>query len=249
MKRKDVEVSESGPALKKAKRAIKRLPPRVANFAARLEFKSLQANGHCVVPNVISKEEVESIKKGFWDWLEGFNTGIKVCDAFDLSINTNDLQREDSKTWTAKNWPPSIHGIIQQLRIGQQGFVWEARQNRKIAQVFADLWGVKPEELLVSFDGAFASFAPKSSEKAWPHVDQGPRLQGVQCVQGFINLMPCDESQGGLVVWDKSHLKHEEYFTKLGKLDAKGDWHKFDEKDMQFFGDCKRIKVCHFFWS
>lgn len=154
--------------------------------------EDLKSEGFAVVKGCVSTAQVDKLVSAYWDWLEGFKSG---------------LDRNDSKTWRPKNSPPSIHGILQQLRIGHQQFVWDARMSKQVCDVFSEIWKVPAEDLLVSFDGAYFSGPSVRPETAWPHLDQGPSLSGFQCVQGLLNLQPCGPNNGGLVVWRKSHLK------------------------------------------
>ena len=71
-----------------------------------------------------------------------------------------------------------LHGmLVQYWGVGQSQFVWDIRQNPKVAAVFAKLWDVEPEELLVSFDGLSCHLSPEVTNKGyfrdnmWMHFD------------------------------------------------------------------------------
>jgi len=55
---------------------------------------------------------------------------------------------------------------------------WNVRQNPKVVDVFAKIWNVKLEDLLVSFDGASIQLPPEitgfgfGDDKKWFHSDQ-----------------------------------------------------------------------------
>eukprot|EP01132_Coremiostelium_polycephalum_P002385 gene2385-2947_t len=105
------------------------------------------------------------------------------------------------------------------------------------------------DKLLVSFDGGNLS-RPSTTigrHKDWAHFDQGHKKMGFRCVQGFLNLEHCQEHDGGLIVYEGSHLKHESFFKGTG-IETQGDWHKFDndprEEFPDYFKDCKKVKVC-----
>jgi hypothetical protein len=55
-----------------------------------------------------------------WDWLEGLGTGIS---------------RDDPKTWQHPRWPPTFKGIINQLEVSHQAFVWRIRGNPRLIKV------------------------------------------------------------------------------------------------------------------
>ena len=157
--------------------------------------KELEEKGYCVIPNVISKEKANESVSKFWDWFEGFETGV---------------DRNNPKTWTCSKLPFSLHGIFQHYSVGHEQFVWDLRCDENVIKVFSKIWGT--EKLLVSFDGVNFSRPSNRSTKPWPHLDQGPKKLGKVCVQGFVNLLDSGENDGGLVVYEKSHLKHTSFF-------------------------------------
>ena len=192
-----------------------------------LDWKAeLAKNGYVVIPNVLDHEKAIVYYDRFWDWLEEFNTGI---------------DRDDSQTWKGDNWPSNSHGIFQNYGIGHAQFVWDMRTEPNVIQVFKDLW--KTEKLLTSFDGANMS-KPSNRSGAWAHVDQGPKKVGFQCAQGFVSLSDCGDDDGGLVVYERSHLLHEKFF-KVHERKVTKDWYKFDtdSDELRFYQSCKQIKV------
>ncbi|KAJ3296626.1 hypothetical protein HK104_001396 [Borealophlyctis nickersoniae] len=99
---------------------------------------SLAENGFTVV-NVMGPNTAELRYNEFWDWLEALGSGIS---------------RDHPRTWDAqKNWPHHVHGIIKSYGIGQADFIWKCRTEPAIRQVFAKIWNVDEEDLIVSFDG------------------------------------------------------------------------------------------------
>eukprot|EP01133_Synstelium_polycarpum_P013335 gene13335-15682_t len=188
--------------------------------------KHLHDHGWAVVPQVVAEERCDGYRAAFWKWIEDFKTGVK---------------RDKPKTWTNDMWPANIHGIFQHYALGQQQFVWDIRTEQAIIDVFTQIYGT--DELLVSFDGGNLS-RPGHSSKPWPHFDQGSGKFGFRCIQGFLNLIDCQSEDGGLLVYDKSHLVHDAFFTETG-INSHGDWYKFDEDPakMPHFKDCKLVKV------
>ena len=98
-------------------------------------LNKLNNDGYCVIPNILSCTECEQTITKIWEWLSELNTGIN---------------RKDPLTWKAKYWPPSKHGIIHQLPVGQEEFAWNIRSNPNVIKVFEDIW--KTKDLLSSFD-------------------------------------------------------------------------------------------------
>ncbi len=53
--------------------------------------------------------------------------------------------------------------------------------------MFAELYGTN--ELLSSFDSINVTRPGTNAKGGWLHVDQAPLKQGVQCIQGLVNLV------------------------------------------------------------
>jgi hypothetical protein len=138
--------------------------------------------------------------------------------------------------------------------VSHERFVWDARLEPGVLSAFSQIWGT--EDLLVSFDGINitlplpTSTRPKPSR--WPHQDQSPLIPGFHCAQSILNLLPNGPSDGGLVVFSKSHLLNDEFFA-TNSTDKKAewgsvpdDWHGFDEGELQWFKGrgCGEVKVC-----
>eukprot|EP01132_Coremiostelium_polycephalum_P007919 gene7919-9745_t len=191
--------------------------------------KHLYNNGWAVVKNVVPKERVEHYGSEFWSWMEGFGTGIK---------------RNVKSTWNDENWPPSLHyGLFQGYSLGHNQFIWDVRSEESIINVFKEIY--QTDKLLVSFDGGNFTKPRSNIEKPWQHFDQGLKKQGFHCIQGFLNLQDCGPHDGGLIVYEGSHLKHKEYFEKTPPSHSK-DFVRIEVEpnDLPLFKDCKKIKVC-----
>jgi len=181
----------------------------------------LTEHGWCVVPNCF---EPERYVDEFWAWMESFGTGI---------------ERGNSQTWSAANWPHSMHGLIQHFKIGHAPFAWAIRAEPKILEVFALIYGVPASELLASFDGGNLSRPGQS--KAWPHLDQGSKSSEFACYQGLAALT---SNNGGLCVYDKSHLQHGKFFKKTG-INSHGNWYKLSAADQAWYAkqDCDTVLI------
>lgn len=172
----------------------------------------LQEKGWVVIPDILASNQVQNCRDGLWEWLERLSDGK--------------VKQHNPKTWKPFNrWPTNMHGLFQHFRAGHLKVVWALRQYPPLVQIFADLWNVHPEELLVSFDG-LALTVPGHRRSNWGHTDQAPNKKDLCCVQGQIVLYNSGENDGGLVVWDKSHLAHEGYFKSIGNKSG-NNWYKF----------------------
>ena len=69
---------------------------------------------------IMCREECKEYEDGFWNWMEGLETGVK---------------RDDPKTWEYPNWPPSFRGIINSLEVAHQAFVWKVRKHPRVTEV------------------------------------------------------------------------------------------------------------------
>lgn len=121
-------------------------------------------------------------------------------------------------------------------------------------EAFERIWGTK--ELLASFDGINHTLPLPEGKRLpstpWPHMDQNPHLQGLQCAQGIINFAPNGPEDGGLVVL-KGSQKLTETFFKTHSMEKKAkwgtvpdDWNGFDPEEVAWFKErgAEEIKVC-----
>ena len=128
-----------------------------------------------------------------------------------------------------------------------KSFTWGCRSEPAVIDTFAKLFGT--EDLLVSFDAVNVSLANRKDQKpvpAWAHQDQGgsdapangmwsvnltaivsrvdPERPGFRCVQGFVNLAPSGDEDGGLVVLKEGHKISNEYHDTFREEDRGFRW-------------------------
>ncbi len=175
--------------------------------------RDLDNNGWCIIPNVLTNEEVEEAKKLFYAWQ-------KTIPEHDLMHNSIDP-----------------HGIYKHHEIGHQEHAWYIRTNPNVQEIFKKIWGT--DDLVVSFDGT--CYIPKTWEKIdtiWTHSDQAPTINKLACYQGFVSLT--DNKERTLVVYDKTHLIHHKYF-KIKNNTSTENWQRIDKKDVEEADILKRI--------
>lgn len=197
--------------------------------------EELEENGYAVVPKYVNDIETERIKKSLIKFICGLN------------MNGN-LDENDRKTWTNKNLPFNIHGIIKHYGIGQCQALWDIREH--LADLFEAIHGTS--KLLTSFDGA-CLLVPNSKCTEAIHTDQSPIIERKDkdfiSIQGIFNMEDCGENDGGLVVYKGSHKQHSKYFDD-NNINSKENWYIFDSKKVKnetgvdFLEKFKRIKVC-----
>ena len=197
-------------------------PPLVVSQHAPA-MRRLADDGFAVIENVLSPEKCVEYRTSIYAYLR--NCGVDMDDPT--------IKRAQY---------PNVHGIIQQLEVGQCNGVWGVRQEETITDVFAEMFGTN--DLLVSFDGVCV-MPPhhRDSGKRWLHVDQSHRKLGRHCIQGYINLTTShDECSGSLMVIPRSHHRHTGFAQTLSAPKAE-DWYKFEEHELASLGDAEPQRV------
>lgn len=174
----------------------------------------LQANGYLVVPNVLSADEVDTALGMFKNWqktIPNHDTIHRKCDP---------------------------HGIYKHHQAGHQEHAWYIRTRPNVKQVFADIW--ETDELVVGFDGScWIPKDHKGKDNFWCHSDQSPKDKGLTCYQGIIGLT--DNRERTLVVWDKTHLIHHEFFKALGREKQSSAWQKVPQENEESLKPLRRV--------
>ena len=176
------------------------------------KFKPLAENGFQHFKGVVSPKECQRIELLMWKYMESLGIGIEMKDP-----STYD---------NFKKIPNNHGGLLQRLGVGQCTAVWAARLNKEVIRIFSELWGVPPEDLVVSFDGMFFGFAGdhrtgegsfrpyRKGGKNWRHFDAGPHRAGnlgQNCPQAILCVGDMPAEGTTLEVWEKSHLVFDEF--------------------------------------
>lgn len=184
--------------------------------------------GVATIPNVISQEELESLRNDLWDVLAHLTQNMETP-----------ISRDDPSSWkTYFNLHPNKGMLLQHWGIGHSQLAWNIRQNPNVATPFSKLWGVENNELLTSFDGMSWQPKPEITNKrmvrSWFHVDQSFTKKGLKCYQGQVLLYDVEEGDATLRILEKSHNYHEDFGKKFNKTD-KSDWYKLESKSQEEF--------------
>ncbi|CAF0728142.1 unnamed protein product [Adineta steineri] len=165
-------------------------------------LRHLQQHGYTVISDVLDESEVNIAKNLIWQHLEGLKSPYKI-------------KRGQIQTWN--QWPGRHEaGIVEDFGSGNSQAQWFVRSVPAVKDVFAEIWQTR--DLLCSMDG-IGIFRPwhlnpqvqrrdiENNTNPWKtvganwHVDQSPVTKPDRvCVQGIINLLPADETTGGLMV-------------------------------------------------
>lgn len=216
---------------------------------SKIDFSHLREHGYQVIDMpVLTHKECEDRISEFWDWLESLGRGIK---------------RNDPKTWMRQAWPANIHGIVQYPSAAHARPTWKIRSHHNVVNVFSQLWQTPPEQMQTSFDRVCIQRPTTRTmpQKPWLHMDQGARLRGERCVQGFVTLKDMPATGGTLVVMPGSHRLHEEFFDafpdrvsidvtdeETGETKKKtfsDNWVKFTQDELDWWKEsgCEPVRI------
>ena len=105
--------------------------------------------------------------------------------------------------------------------------------------MFKKIWNT--DKLVVSFDGScYISKECNKTDNIWTHTDQAPNSKGLQCYQGFVALTSNRERT--LVVYEGSHLLHEQYF-KERNISSSKNWQLIDEEYLESISTQKKALI------
>lgn len=176
-------------------------------------IREIEDNGYCVIPDVLTHEEVETAKSMFYDWQNTIPNHDHIHGLIDP------------------------HGIYKFHEAGHQRHAWYLRTRSNIQAVFKKLWNT--DDLICSYDGScYISKSCKKKDRHWIHSDQAPDTEGLQCIQGFVSLT--DNKERTFVIYEKSHLYHSEYF-KERQIYSKKNWHLIDHETLDRMRNQRRV--------
>ncbi|KAK4699933.1 hypothetical protein P7C70_g6324, partial [Phenoliferia sp. Uapishka_3] len=194
-------------------------------------LQELRRDGFAIIRGAVSPERSNEYASAALSWAESFPLGFK---------------KEDPSTWDADHLP--IHytgGLFTGYAVAHEDFVWRARQEEKISQAFAEIWGTS--KLICSFDAINISLpqGPHGRKDIvptvrWPHQDQNPRKTNFELVQGLLAVTESGKDDGGLIVLKGTHLLQERFFRESGGIKAEQDsgdenHYFYTEDDIKWF--------------
>lgn len=192
---------------------VEKLEIQIFDLLIEKYIIDLKKNGYVVIPTVISEEEVTIAKELFYKWKNTIVNHDKIHSLIDP------------------------HGIYKFHQIGHQQHAWYLRTRKNIINIFKKLWNT--DELIVSFDGS--CYIPKEFSKKdniWTHTDQAADSKGLQCYQSFVSLTK--NSERTIVLYETSHLLHEEYFKEKNITGSK-NWNLIDKTYLEKIKHTKRV--------
>lgn len=200
---------------------------------------TLKKMGVAVLPSVLNEEECLQMNKGMWDTAEFLTSGLK-----------NPIKRDDPNTYKSIFDLGLKHGgLIQHHQWAHAQYVWDVRQNPKVAGVYKELYG---DDLLVSYDGVNVSLGPIMSSprrgffrgKSWLHTDQQLCDSSFKCVQSWVTANRIDVGDATLRFLSGSHLLHEKMAEEFDLKHIKEDWFIFQPEHIDWFKEQGCVDTC-----
>jgi hypothetical protein len=202
----------------------------------------LEEYGVAIIPKVLNPEEIKQFNTG----------GSKMLSTITANFPDGPVSFEDETSWRRFYTLMPLHSmLLQHFEVGHSQHMWDVRQNPKVAGIFAKLWSVKPEELLVSFSGMSIHFPPEVTNRGWfrsndwLHCDQDFRNSEFNSVQSWVTGYDITEEDATLRALLGSHKLHHQFYLKFKKqFNFTGNWHQFSTpEERQFYKDCQEIAV------
>jgi|LauGreSBDMM110SN_4_FD.fasta_scaffold07016_2 ectoine hydroxylase-related dioxygenase (phytanoyl-CoA dioxygenase family) len=190
----------------------------------------LDQYGIVIIPNILNEKECKEMLNGTWNFFE------YVTNQWETPIDRNKIN-----TWKyLLDLKPNMDMMYQKWNIGHSQHLWDIRTNMKVVNIFADFWNVKPENLLVSFDGM--SFLPPpeytnfgwSDSKTWFHLDQTITKPYFDGIQSWITGYDVDDGDSTLIFYEGSHKLINNFVKQFG-IRTKSDWFLLKKEEENFF--------------
>jgi len=162
------------------------------------------------------------------------------------------VKRSDLSTWSEISQLYLNHEhlalLVQFWYIGHCQMNWNVRQNPKVVDVFAKIWNVNPEDLLVSFDGASIQLPPEitgfgfGDDKKWFHSDQNYDDKHFKYVQSWVTSYDVKSDDATLAILEGSH-KYFDEFSSYFNIDKK--LRGFSKEHLEFLNNkgCYEVKI------
>lgn len=192
--------------------------------------------GVAIVKDVLSEEEIEDMRDGMFSYLE------YITQDFEIPIDRNDSDTYEEFFKII----PNRGMLMQHWQIGHAQFVWNLRQNPKVADIFAKIWDCQPEELLVSFDGAAFHFPPEITNRGkfkefWYHTDQSYTRPDFECIQSWVTAYDVREGDATLAFIEGSNKYHKN-FAEEYDITNPSDWNLITDEGLFYYTQTLGLK-------
>lgn len=189
----------------------------------------LEEHGVAVLPAWMDDAFCDRMEELAWKYLGEITAGWE-----------RPLRRDDPQSWRGIFRLGIKHGMLtQHFGVGQSELAWFVRQHPRVVDVFAKLWGVDPEDLLSSFDGASFHLPSETTSRGWfrqtwYHCDHNVERPDFESAQGWVTANGVRREDATLAVLRGSHRYHQAFRERFG-VTSKGDWHKLTAEQVQWF--------------
>ena len=177
--------------------------------------ETLEQFGVAIIPNVINEEQCKVMRDGLWESIEHITQHFEVP-----------MKRDDVSTWKSFPLLFALHSmLIQRYQLSYSQYYWDLRQNTDIVDIFANLWNVKRDELLVSFDGLSLHLPPEKTGRgwfknnSWMHCDSNMTSNETECVQSFLTANEIREGDATFTFLEGSHKLKKKVAKKFNIQD------------------------------
>jgi hypothetical protein len=205
----------------------------------------LDTNGVAIVPGVLSEQECFQLESGMWDFFEHITSDWSSTDQ---DSELKPVNRNKPETWRQLfELQPKKGQLYQHFDIGHSQFAWDVRQNPNVAEVFASIYSVPSNDLLVSYDGASFHMPPEITGRGYAqseanapthHVDQSFGAPDLRCVQGWVTARDIDDGDATLSFIPKSHNLHVQFGNEHPETKAlKKHWYSMSDEEQQWYLD------------
>lgn len=204
--------------------------PYMASSVKQVAEK-LEQFGVCIL-QVLTVEECDALECSMWRWLEHVTSQL-----------AKPVSRDRPETYRSFYELQPSHGmLLQHWGVGHSQFAWTVRQHPRVLQVFAELWGCAPMDLLTSFDGAAISLPHEVTRRGffrgntWLHTDQSYLRNAYECVQAWVTAREVNEGDATLAFIPGSHKLHGAFAAHFGAaVQQKPDWFKLSSVQQQWY--------------
>jgi ectoine hydroxylase-related dioxygenase (phytanoyl-CoA dioxygenase family) len=202
----------------------------------------LNKYGVAIIPNVLSLDECDKMENDMWNYLEHISQEWE-----------DPIIRDDTSTYAqiSKLYYDyeNIALLINFWLISHSELCWKARENTKIVEIFANIWSVKQDELLVSFDGASIQLPPEITgfgfgNSKWFHTDQSYISSDLKYIQSWITAFDVNDGDATLSILEKSNLFHKE-FSENYEISKTKNYSQLNKEQIEFYKNkgCKEVKI------
>lgn len=223
----------------------------------------LATHGVAVRPDVLTPAECDGFVDGMHGMFETLTTGATVeTKQGTQPLVSYDRAKPETAITLIRHLSPAHGGLFQHWGVGHAQPVWDVRQNRRVAEVFAAVHSkhkgrvIAPEDLLVSFDGVNFSAGvviPDNRRKVglykhngWLHLDQALAKRGFHCLQSLVSGNPVRPGDATLEVLLGSHAHFDAFADAFDLGTHTEDWLVLKPEHLAWYAarGCRRVRLC-----